>query len=445
MPPTLHFERPNPEIDFGASPFFVADRLIDWTTGTAPGVPRRASSALSAIGGTNAHVVLEEAPPTPAPRRRSRPCSCWRSRRAARRPSTRRPRELAAHLAGASRSCRSGRRRAHPAVRSRRLRLPALARVPRDGRRCGGAARSGARPRRHQHDRRAARRSRSSSRARAPSTPGWARRSTRASRSFRAVVDDCLARLSRAGVDLRPVLVSRRDAQARPPRRAYADRVRAAGPVRRSSTRSRGCGCRGASSRSAMLGHSIGEYVAACLAGVFTLDEALAARGRARPPDAGAPRWRHAAVPLGAERRARRSPGGAFARGGERAGAVVVAGPKATSTRSSGSLARARRRVPPPAHLARVPLLDGGPGARGVPRGRGACAPAGTVAPVRVERQRPVDHRRRGDRSRLLGAAPAPDGPVRRRRAVPARVGSRPPARGRAGPDARLARARGRR
>jgi phthiocerol/phenolphthiocerol synthesis type-I polyketide synthase E len=64
IPPHLHFTRPNPRIDFAASPFFVADALRPWTRN---GHPRRAGVSSFGIGGTNAHIVLEEAPaPRPA-------------------------------------------------------------------------------------------------------------------------------------------------------------------------------------------------------------------------------------------------------------------------------------------------------------------------------------------------------------------------------------------
>ncbi len=59
IPPSLHFEQPNPNIDFTSSPFFVADRLIDWQRN---GAPRRAGVSAFGIGGTNAHILLEEAP-----------------------------------------------------------------------------------------------------------------------------------------------------------------------------------------------------------------------------------------------------------------------------------------------------------------------------------------------------------------------------------------------
>ncbi|MFN6501578.1 MAG: SDR family NAD(P)-dependent oxidoreductase [Nostoc sp. DedQUE01] len=63
IPPSLNFEQPNPEIDFANSPFFVNTKLTQWQTGSTP---RRASVSSLGMGGTNAHVVLEEAPILPA-------------------------------------------------------------------------------------------------------------------------------------------------------------------------------------------------------------------------------------------------------------------------------------------------------------------------------------------------------------------------------------------
>src|SRR5260221_5725729 len=58
IPPSLHFESPNPKIDFANSPFFVNAKLAEWKNGATP---RRAGVSSFGIGGTNAHVVLEEA------------------------------------------------------------------------------------------------------------------------------------------------------------------------------------------------------------------------------------------------------------------------------------------------------------------------------------------------------------------------------------------------
>ncbi|WP_341529473.1 SDR family NAD(P)-dependent oxidoreductase [Nostoc sp. UHCC 0302] len=59
IPPSLHFQQPNPKIDFANSPFYVNTKLTEWKTN---GVPRRAGVSSFGIGGTNAHVILEEAP-----------------------------------------------------------------------------------------------------------------------------------------------------------------------------------------------------------------------------------------------------------------------------------------------------------------------------------------------------------------------------------------------
>ena len=61
MPPSLNFEKPNPTIDFASSPFIVNDRLTEWRR-RDPSSPRRAAVNSLGVGGTNAHVVLEEAP-----------------------------------------------------------------------------------------------------------------------------------------------------------------------------------------------------------------------------------------------------------------------------------------------------------------------------------------------------------------------------------------------
>lgn len=59
IPPSLGFEKPNPAIDFETSPFRVNDTLCDWVSHKGP---RRAGVNSLGVGGTNAHVVLEEAP-----------------------------------------------------------------------------------------------------------------------------------------------------------------------------------------------------------------------------------------------------------------------------------------------------------------------------------------------------------------------------------------------
>src|SRR5258708_11435841 len=60
IPASLHFHEPNPEIDFDGGPFFVNTQLREWQRRGEE--PLRGGVSSLGIGGTNAHVVLEEAP-----------------------------------------------------------------------------------------------------------------------------------------------------------------------------------------------------------------------------------------------------------------------------------------------------------------------------------------------------------------------------------------------
>lgn len=60
IPPSLNFKKPNPLIDFANSPFYVNTKLSDWPTEV--GQPRRAAVSSFGVGGTNVHVLLEEPP-----------------------------------------------------------------------------------------------------------------------------------------------------------------------------------------------------------------------------------------------------------------------------------------------------------------------------------------------------------------------------------------------
>jgi len=61
IPPTLHFQEINPEIDLSSGPFYVNNTLKPWVANN--GTPLRAGVSSFGIGGTNAHVILEQAPP----------------------------------------------------------------------------------------------------------------------------------------------------------------------------------------------------------------------------------------------------------------------------------------------------------------------------------------------------------------------------------------------
>lgn len=64
IPPTLHVTEPNPQIDWASSPFVVAATGRRWQPADGP---RRAGVSALGVGGTNAHLVLEQPPPAPAP------------------------------------------------------------------------------------------------------------------------------------------------------------------------------------------------------------------------------------------------------------------------------------------------------------------------------------------------------------------------------------------
>ncbi|OON70558.1 hypothetical protein B0919_00590 [Hymenobacter sp. CRA2] len=64
LPASLHFKSPNPEIDFASGPFHVNTELRPWEP--RDNFPLRAGLSSLGIGGTNAHLVLEEAPEQPA-------------------------------------------------------------------------------------------------------------------------------------------------------------------------------------------------------------------------------------------------------------------------------------------------------------------------------------------------------------------------------------------
>ncbi|MEE8587086.1 MAG: SDR family NAD(P)-dependent oxidoreductase [Acidobacteriota bacterium] len=65
IPASLHFEAPNPRMKLEESPFFICAELRDWKA--EGGRPRRAGISSFGLGGTNAHVIVEEAPPSPQP------------------------------------------------------------------------------------------------------------------------------------------------------------------------------------------------------------------------------------------------------------------------------------------------------------------------------------------------------------------------------------------
>lgn len=63
LPPSINFKKPNSKIDFDSSPFYVNNTLKEWQSA---GKPRIAGVSSFGIGGTNVHLIVQEAPPPPA-------------------------------------------------------------------------------------------------------------------------------------------------------------------------------------------------------------------------------------------------------------------------------------------------------------------------------------------------------------------------------------------
>ncbi|HVM03392.1 MAG TPA: type I polyketide synthase, partial [Acidimicrobiales bacterium] len=277
MPPNVGFRSPNPAIDFAASPFYVVSELTPWERN---GDPRRAGVSSFGVGGTNAHLVVEEAPERPASAGR-RPHQVLtlsaRTEAALDAATTRLADALQAapdrDLADVAFTLHVGRR----AFRHRRALVASadeLAGAARDLRRlAGGAAADG---------------------SAAPPVvfmfpgqgsqyPGMAEGLYRSEPVVKRAVDHCARVLKPAlGVDLRRLLFpsARRRREAAEALRDTAVTQPALFTVEYALAELwRSWGVRPA----AMIGHSIGEYVAAAQAGVMALDDALrvlADRGR---------------------------------------------------------------------------------------------------------------------------------------------------------------------
>ncbi|HEV2852271.1 MAG TPA: amino acid adenylation domain-containing protein [Thermoanaerobaculia bacterium] len=278
IPPSLHFEAPNPRIDFAGSPFFVNTELRPWP---ADAHPRRAGVTSLGMGGTNAHVVLEEAPPLAqtSPASGSRPQQLLllsaKSAAALERSTAR----LADHL------------RQNPG-----LDLPDVAFTLSHGRKsfqhrralvASGLADAAAALETLDPERLLTTAPEPGDRpvaflfpGQGAQYPGMGRGLYDSEPSFRADVDLCCRVLQpHLGLDLRETLFGDGDEAA-----GRLQDTRLAQPalfvISWATARLwMSWGVR----PEAMLGHSIGEYVAACLAGVFSLEDALAlvaVRGR---------------------------------------------------------------------------------------------------------------------------------------------------------------------
>jgi amino acid adenylation domain-containing protein len=78
IPPTVHFKTPNPKLQIEHSPFYVIEKLTPWPESLSN--PRRAGVSSFGVGGTNAHVIVEQAPAgttAPRPSRRRSQLFCF--------------------------------------------------------------------------------------------------------------------------------------------------------------------------------------------------------------------------------------------------------------------------------------------------------------------------------------------------------------------------------
>ncbi len=267
IPPTLHFERPNPRLRLEETPFRIAGRLTEWP---AAGTPHRAGVSSLGIGGTNAHVVLEESPArvpgTPGGPWQLLPLSA-RSDAALDSVVSRLAEHLASHpdldLADAAFTFQVGRRRFERRAVALCRDAPDAVAVLGGGDKerllfGGGEAHSVAflfSGQGSQH-------------------PGMAARLYLSEPVFRGELDRACERLLPIlGTDPRPLLFAADAADAAEDLARTEITQPALFAVEYALARQwMAWGIRPA----AMLGHSIGEYVAACLAGVFSLEDGLA-------------------------------------------------------------------------------------------------------------------------------------------------------------------------
>ena len=270
LPPSLHFHTPNPACQFGETPFYVSALLKPWNSPT----PRRAGVSSRGVGGTNAHIVLEEAPETaeavlPARRRQVLPISA-RSDAALERATDRLAAALVApeapSLADAAWTLQAGRaamahRRivvaegtdaAAHALTTRDVRVMFSGKAPDRARSVSFMFAGGG----TQH-------------------PGMGASLYRDETYYRRVVDECLAQLDRAHADgVRALLLSpMADAAAAAKLQEPHTGLPALFVTQYAQAR---LWMHWGIEPAGLIGHSMGEYTAACLAGVFSLADALA-------------------------------------------------------------------------------------------------------------------------------------------------------------------------
>ncbi len=281
LPPSLHYEQPNPRIDFASAPVYVNAALTPWPIGETP---RRAGVDSFGLGGTNAHVVLEQAP-EPEPAVSTRP---WQLLPL----SARTPEALAAagaRLAEHLQSAIDLGDAAYTLAVGRRafgVRQALVARDPTDAAACltaGDPVRllTASEPAEGWPE---------SGRPVVFVFPGQGAQHVGMGRDlyasepvFQEEIDRAATLLApRLGLDLRHVLYPAAGAEAEAARQLARTAIAQPALLAVEVALARLLGAWGIRPQ-AMLGHSLGEYTAAVLAGVFTFEQALelvAERGR---------------------------------------------------------------------------------------------------------------------------------------------------------------------
>jgi phthiocerol/phenolphthiocerol synthesis type-I polyketide synthase E len=282
IPPTLNYEHPNPGLNLETSPFFVNTKLRPWPRQQAP---RRAGVSSFGIGGTNVHMIVEEAPADPpasgpagpeAGTAHLLPLSAKTAPALAAYAALladHLDRDPGADLADTAYTLAARRRpfehRASVVCRNREGAVAALRRVQR----AGNAGRT-ARPQ-------------ASAAFLFPGQgtqyPGMARGLYQREPVFTAELDRCAGLFARwLGTDVRTLLFPP-PGQADEAEQALQETAITQPVVFMVEYALAQLWCSWGIQPRAMAGHSIGEYTAACLAGVFSLEDAarlVAARGR---------------------------------------------------------------------------------------------------------------------------------------------------------------------
>ena len=433
LPPSLHVSSPNPRIDFESTPFRVNIALTEWAA--SPDGPRRAGVSSFGIGGTNAHVVLEEAP-APASAGPSRPVQVFTLSAKSAEALDRTGAVLAAHLDESE----------GPAADVAYTLHHGRATFPHRRIVVAGSGAEAARALHEGDPRRVLSRLEAGKdrpvvflfSGQGSQYVGMGRGLYESEPVFRDTVDRCAAALApRLGLDLRDVLYP-------PPDGVETARARLATTALTQpalfvveyalATLYLEWGI----TPQAMLGHSIGEYVAACLAGVMSLPDALALvaeRGRLMEVPGGA----MLAVPLPEQEARALLPSSLSIAAINGPALCAVSGPAADVAALEASLTgrgiRAQAIHAASAfHSAMMePILDAFRAAIG------RVSLSAPSIPYVVERDRRRDEREGRDRPGLLGAASATHRPLLGRVAGGDRGAVAGAARGRARPHAGLA------